>query len=275
MDLQKTPADGAKSKVREQQVPMESVYPMTIGPSYRFIRYDPFYLFFSTIAYYLFYLVLGLGWFRLIGTQHSIGRGKLKPLRKQGYITVANHCHIFDTVLTGLALLPRLPWYASVQRNFEAPYFRKLFRILRGFPIPQGVFGLRRIMRPVTEAISRRRIVHFFPEEELWHLYQEIDHFQRGSFFLAHVAGCPVVPIVHLFRIRKFFGRELSKNILCITTVIGDPLYPDIPCPQGGIPDAGSVQRMTDKAQQWMKERVEEYHAGLVDALSQDVTGLP
>jgi 1-acyl-sn-glycerol-3-phosphate acyltransferase len=265
MDPHKTPAGMKKGKVREQQVPMESVYPIIIGSSYRFIRYDPYYLFFSTIAYYLFYLVLGLGWFRLIGTQRVIDHRKLRPLRKQGFITVANHCHIFDTVLTGLALLPRRPWYASVQRNFEAPYYRKMFRILRGFPIPQGIYGLRRIMKPVTEAIARHRIVHFFPEEELWHLYQEIDYFQRGSFFLAHVTGCPVVPVVHMFRPRKFFGRELSKNILSIRTVVGDPLFPDIPCPQGCIPDPGSVQRMTDRAQQWMKDRLEEYHGMEID----------
>jgi 1-acyl-sn-glycerol-3-phosphate acyltransferase len=249
-----------KGKVREQQVPMESVYPITITSGYRFIRYDLFYLFFSTIAYYLFYVVLGLGWFRLIGSQRTYGREKLKPLRGKGYITVANHCHIFDTVLTGMALLPRRPWYASVQRNFEAPYYRKMFRILRGFPIPDGVFGLRRILKPVTEAVRRGKIVHFFPEEELWHLCQEIDYFQRGSFYLAHAAGCPVVPVVHMFRPRKFFGRERSKNILNIKTVIGDPIYPKTPCGPGGRPDMASVQEMCDGAQAWMRVMMEEYH---------------
>jgi len=239
---------------------MEVVYPITIGPDYRYIRTDLFYLFFSTIAYYAFYFALGIVFFRILGTQHTTGRRKLKPLRRKGFISVANHCHLFDTVLTGMAMLPRKPWYASVQRNFEAPYYRNMFRILRGFPIPQGVMGLRRIMVPVTDAVKRGTIVHFFPEEELWHLYQDIDHFQRGAFYLAHLAGCPVVPVVHLFKPRKFFGREISKGILAIRSVIGDPIYPRIPAEPGKSPDPASVQEMCDQAQQWMKKMLDQYH---------------
>lgn len=251
----------ASDKVREQQVPMESVYPITITSDYKFIRTDFGYLFFSHIAYFLFYVVLGIGYFRILNTQKVAGRKNLKSLKKKGFITVANHCHIFDTVLTGMAVWPRRPWFASVQRNFEAPYYRKMFRILRGFPIPDGVTGLRRIIKPVTRTVNRGTIVHFFPEEELWHLYQGIDYFQRGAFYLAHHANCPVVPMVHLFTPRKFFGKERSKNILNITTVIGEPIYPRVPKEEGKGVDMDSVQEMTDKAQAWMRKQVEEYHA--------------
>jgi 1-acyl-sn-glycerol-3-phosphate acyltransferase len=250
----------ASDKVREQQVPMESVYPMTITSDYTFIKTNFSYLFFSHIAYTLFYLVLGIVYFRIIGTHKIKGGKNLKPLRKKGFITVANHCHIFDTVLTGVSVWPRRPWYASVQRNFEAPYFRKMFRILRGFPIPNGVTGLRWIVKPVVDAVHSGTIVHLFPEEELWHLYQGIDYFQRGAFYLAHQAGCPVVPVVHMFTTRKFFGRELSKNVLNITTVIGEPIYPRKPKEEGKGIDMDSVQEMCDQAQEWMRKQVEGFH---------------
>jgi len=247
-------------KVREQQVPMESVYPMTIAKDYVYIRNDFFYLFFSNIAYYTFYLVLGIGFFKIIGSHKVYGRRNLKPLKKKGFISVANHCHIFDTVLTGVAMLPRKPWYASVQRNFEAPYFRKMFRILRGFPIPAGVFGLRKILKPVVHAVKEGKIVHLFPEEELWHLYQDIDYFQRGAFYLAHQANCPVVPVVHLFKPRKFFGKKLSDNILSIKTFIGQPIYPQVANKENGSVDMDSVQAMSDAAQKWMKEMLDDFH---------------
>lgn len=247
-------------EVREQQVPMESVYPMTITSDYPFIKTNFTYLFFSHIAYTAFYLVLGIGFFQIIGRQKTRGKENLRSLRKKGFITVANHCHIFDTVLTGLAVLPRRPWYASVQRNFEAPYFRKMFRILRGFPIPDGPIGLRRIINPVVSAIKRGNIVHFFPEAELWHLYQDIDFFQKGPFYLAHHANCPVVPIIHLFKPRKIFGKVRSKEILSITSLVGEPVYPRVPTKEAGRVDLDSVQEMSDQIQKWMVEKVVEFH---------------
>lgn len=247
-------------QVRKQQVPMESVYPMTIGKQYKFIRNDFYYLFFSHIAYTAFHMILGIVYFQLIQRFRVRGRQNIRPLRKKGFITVANHCHIFDTVLTGMAMLPRRPWFASVQRNFEAPYFRNMFRILRGFPIPDGPVGLRRILKPVVTAVKHGKIVHFFPEEELWHLYQDISFFQRGAFYLAHHAGCPVVPVVHLFRPGKYFGKKRSDNLLTITTVIGEPIYPRIPVQEGKGVDMTSVQEMCDMAQIWMKRMLDDYH---------------
>ena len=249
----------ANNQVRKQQVPMESVYPINIPSDYTYIKTNFSYLFFSHIAYTIFYWVLGIGFFKIIGTHKIQGRKNIKPLKKQGFISVANHCHLFDTVLTGSALMPRRPWYASVQRNFEAPYYRKMFRILRGFPIPDGVFGLRKVLKPVVTAIKQGKIIHLFPEEELWHLYQGIDYFQRGAFYLAHHANCPVVPNVHLFKPRTFFGKKISDNILDIKTIIGEPIYPRLPWKEGESVDLESVQEMCDQAQNWMKKMVAEY----------------
>jgi 1-acyl-sn-glycerol-3-phosphate acyltransferase len=247
-------------KVREQQVPMESVYPLHISKDYVFIRTDLWYRFYSGITYFVFGMVLGIGFFRIINRHKVQGKEHLKKLKGQGFISVANHCHIFDTVLTGMALRPRDLWFASVQRNFEAPYYRKMFRILRGFPIPDGVFGLRQILKPVVTAVKSGKGVHFFPEAELWHLYQGIDHFQRGAFYLAHQANAPVLPLVHLFKPRTFFGKQISKNILSITTVIGKPIYPKVPVGSDGHADLESVSEMADQIKQWMKDEMEKYH---------------
>lgn len=253
-----------KGEVREQKVPMESVYPITIGPDYGFIRTDWFYRFYSSIAYAFFIVFVAGFFFGIIGRHRIYWRKKIRSLKKRGFITVANHCHILDTVITGKVLFPRKAWYASVQRNFEAPVYRKLFPALQGFPIPDGVMGIRRITPTVVHAVNDGKIVHFFPEGELWHLYQGIDYFQRGSFYLAHLANCPVVPMVHLFKPRTFFGKQISKNILSIKTVVGDPVFPEVPTEEGGKTDLGSVTRMSDTIQQWMKNEMARYHGRAV-----------
>ena len=101
-----------------------------------------------------------------------------------------------------------------------------------------------------------------FPEEELWHLYQGIDYFQKGAFYLAHHANCPVIPIVHLFKPRELFGKKLSRNILVIKTIIGEPIYPRVIKEEGKSVDRKSIQEMTDRAHQWMKTMLAEYHRG-------------
>ena len=251
-----------KAKVREQQVPMEIVYPLDIPSDYVFIRTDLWYKVYSSITYAFFALFLGVGFFNIVCRHRIYGKKNLVPLKKKGFISVANHCHIFDTVLTGFALLPRSAWYASVQRNFEAPYYRKMFRMLKGFPIPDGLLGIRQIITPVADAVHSGKIVHFFPEAELWHLYQGIDYFQRGAFYLAHQANCPVVPMVHLFKPRTFFGKQISKNILSIKTIIGEPIYPQNPISkQGDNVDLNSVNIMTETAKKWMKNEMMKYQA--------------
>ena len=250
-----------KVKVRQQQVPMKVVYPMTIPPDYQFIRTDLLYKIYSSITYSFFAVFLGIGYFNILCRHRIYGKNHLKLLKRKGFITVANHCHIFDTVLTGLALKPRSAWYASVQRNFEAPYYRKMFRMLKGFPIPDGLLGIHQIIKPVVDAVHDGKIIHFFPEAELWHLYQGIDYFQRGAFYLAHHANCPVVPMVHLFKPRTFFGKQISKNFLTIKTVIGEPVYPLNPVEKhGNSVDLKSVQRMTLTIKEWMTQEMKKYH---------------
>lgn len=244
-------------------VPMPSVYPLVIGQDYEFIKKDAVYLFFSHIAYTLFYLVLGIGFFRIFCGQRIIGRKNLRPLKKRGFISIANHCHLFDTVMTAVAVSPRRPWFASVQRNFEAPYLRKMFRILRAFPIPQQAMGLKRILQPVVEAVQENKIVHFFPEEELWHLCRQIDHFQKGAFYIAHHANCPVLPVIHLITPRYILGKEVFPNWIKIKTIIGEPLYPDTVYEKGKRIDMQSVNKMADNAQAWMRKRMDEHSASL------------
>lgn len=249
-----------KIKVRKQRVIVNSIRPIEIDENYKFIRDDFAFLILSKVVYFFCALILGGIFFKLICTHKILGKKKINVLKRIGFISVSNHCHYLDGVLTGSALGPRIIWYPSVQRNFETPYLRRFLRILKGFPIPRGPFGLMHIIKPCVQAINKGDIIHFYPESELWHLHQEIGNFQQGAFYMAHVTNCPIVPIVHLFKPKTFFGKKLSSEILTITSVIGDPIYPDNPCDLiNKYVDMESVKIMTNKAHDWMESEMFKY----------------
>lgn len=246
-------------EIRKQQTYLKSTHPLSIDENYVFIRDDFTYLFFSKICYF-FVVVFGRFFLKIIGNHKVIGENKITNLNSNGFISICNHCHFLDSVLTGTALKKRNVWYSSMQRNFETPYLRHILRILKGFPIPNNPFGLMQILKPVIKTIHEGNIVHFYPEAEIWHLHLGISNFQQGAFYLAHAANCPVVPIVHLFKQKNFFGLKLSKNILDITTIIGDPIYPNSNIVVGyNHVDINAVKIMADDAKAWMEKEVMKY----------------
>jgi 1-acyl-sn-glycerol-3-phosphate acyltransferase len=247
-----------KNKRRKQRTQVNSILPLSIGEDYVFIRRDFFFLFFSKILF-LITLVFGRVFFRVVGSHAILGRNKISGLNHLGFISIANHCHYLDGALTSSALGPRTIWFPSVQRNFETPYLRRILRLLKGFPLPANPFGLIQIMKSCIDAIAKGEVINFNPEAELWHLHQGIGTFQTGAFYLAHEANCPVVPVVHLFKPKTLFGRKISNQILDITSVIGDPIYPSNPRSLNkNERHIESVKIMTDQARDWMEKEMFE-----------------
>lgn len=186
-------------------------------------------------------------------------RKNMKILRKQGCITISNHCHYFDTVLATWLLYPHFLHVSVAQRNFEVPYVRRILRILRAFPIPASRLGFKLIEGPIGEALKRKHHIHFLPEGDLVHLSQTIYRFKQGAFLQAYKHQAPVLPMVYVMKRRKFFGKLMRPNWVKMTLVIGEPIFPP-PLAENEVYPKEAISEMSNKAASWMEETLRKHH---------------
>lgn len=217
--------DCRENHIVEMWTPLQ----LHIDNNYAFIKFSIIFRLLSFMATFLFYIlftVFNILFYRL----RFEGKENIKKLRRKGFISVANHCHFLDTVFIAQKFFPRTVYFPTVQRNFQVPFLKTLLRLLRSFPIPERTTGFKMILPALGEALKRNKIVHFFPEGDLWHLHQGIDdRFKRGAFYLAHIYNVPVLPMVLKFKPMKLFGKNIGKNWITVKLYIDKPVYPGEP----------------------------------------------
>jgi len=201
-----------------------------------------------------------------------IGRKNKKILRRQGCITVSNHCHYFDTVFAGMILFPQRLYITSAQRNFEVPYVRRLLRLVRAFPIPARPHdGFEMIAGPVGEALRRGHHVHFLPEGELVYGSQEIYRFKSGAFRMAYLHQAPIVPMCYVLTPRRIFGRLQNPHWPKMRLVFGEPLFPPARRPDETLPQE-EINGMMEKVALWMEATIAKYQG---QTIPQTAAGVP
>jgi 1-acyl-sn-glycerol-3-phosphate acyltransferase len=190
---------------------------------------------------------------RVTGLRH------LRVLRRQGCITVSNHCHYFDTVFAAFVLFPRRLYVSVAQRNYEVPIVRRILRLVRAFPIPADPRGFAMVAGPVGEALRRGHHVHFLPEGDLVYLSQEVFRFKSGAFRLAYLHQAPILPMVFVLTPRRLFGREQSPHWPRVRLVVGEPLSPPPRREDGALPRE-AIREMMEKVAGWMEATIASYH---------------
>jgi len=242
---------------REQIIQVNNSKKIDFDKPFKFIYMDWWYDIVVIFPFLISYVItIGAAVFFSF---RSYGRKNLRILRKQGCITISNHCHYFDTVFANFVVLPRALHTAVAQRNFEVPYARRLLRWHRAFPIPANGRGLAMISDPVGEALKKKHHIHFLPEGELVMYSQTIHRFKPGAFILSWRHQAPVIPMVYIIKRRKWRGKEMSPAWITIKQVIGEPLFPPSLTPDGSVPTA-ELDAMSDRAAGWMEQTIALHH---------------
>jgi len=252
-----------KKNRQRREIPREKIIPIKrdikkidFSKPYKFIYFN-WWFELLTMPIYLFCQLLTAFcalYFRL----KVSGRENLGILREKGCIVIANHCHYFDTIFVNYTLFPQYVYTAVAQRNYEVPYVRRLLRFLRAFPIPKGAQGLKKIIKPVGEALRRGHHVLMMPEGNLCLMSQEIFHFKPGAFYLAYHYQAPVLPIAYVLSTRSKNDLAPKSGRLRFHQVIGAPLYPPERTADGSTPQK-ELDAMMDRAAQWMEDTISRY----------------
>ncbi|MDD2599222.1 MAG: lysophospholipid acyltransferase family protein [Kiritimatiellae bacterium] len=248
---------------QRRQIPAEMIIPVTqdkkkidFKKPYKFIYFDWWFEILTMPVYLICTLLVGACalYFKL----KVSGRENMSILRKQGCIVISNHCHYLDTIFINYTLFPRHLYTAVAQRNYEVPYVRRLLRFLRAFPIPKGARGLKKIIKPIGEALRRGRHVLIMPEGDLCLMSQEIFSFKPGAFYLSYYHQAPILPIVYVLAPRDKSDASPRPGRLRFHQVIGPPLYPPPRAADETI--AGeALDAMMDHAAQWMEDTIASF----------------
>jgi 1-acyl-sn-glycerol-3-phosphate acyltransferase len=230
---------------------------MPWGGSRRILTFTPLY---QLMAAYVFYatLFLVILFDTFIFRLRVIGRGNLALIPPRGAFLISNHSLYFDPGVVAHVIAPRRTLFSALESTVQAtPFLGNFIRFLGAFPIPERM-TLVRLVRPVRDALARGWLVHFFPERDLKFQNRELQPFQPGVFFLAHLFGVPVVPITLVIRHPRLFGRRISRFYVRLTAVIGRPLYPGRFAGNGGG-RREAVQRMAAQARACMQQAIDRY----------------
>lgn len=179
------------------------------------------------------------------------GKEKLKPLKKQGYFTVMNHCSYLDSLMLRHAVGDTKKVYLTVApHNCKSGFGGHVLRAGGSLPLAEKLSAVKNMNKAFHELIEKGNVIQVYAEKAMWMHYEKPRPLKRGAFSFAVKENVPVVPVYIIWEkakgLRKLFGFKKSAVVKVL-----DPIYP-----QEGL---SSKENTIFMQQQAMKEYVEEY----------------
>lgn len=174
-------------------------------------------------------------WYRMIATpiaflyvklnlhQHTVGREKLKPFRKEGVYIFGNHTQdIGDPFTPNVFCFPKRVSFIVHANNVSMPVLGRINPSLGAIPLPDTREAYRNFLDCIHGRIEKGHAVVIYPEAHIWPYYTKIRPFPDGSFGYPAKDGTPVFCFVNTYRKR---GNRRKPRM---TTYIDGPFYPDM-----------------------------------------------
>ena len=148
---------------------------------------------------------------------------KFKRAQKNGLFLTSNHCYYVDGGMTHYALFPFSCYFTADEPTMNVKGLGTFLRLLGVFPLPENQ-GMK-IGRTISEAIRRRKIIHFFAEGNMLDYNQEVAELKNGLFYFSYQSKAPVIPLAIVLKRRKIV-KSLTKPFPKVLLVFGEPIFP-------------------------------------------------
>ena len=136
----------------------------------------------------------------------------IENLPNGGFLLVANHMGIFDTILLQLAI-PRPVRIIARKTIYDHPWLNPILNLMGGSAIPLSPGQTRKAIRESAACIKNGEIVCVYPEGEL-NRTGLLLRLQSGFELISRVAGCDVIPVWLDDLRNSFFSFERGKQLL-------------------------------------------------------------
>lgn len=197
-----------------------------IDENYKYIPGNFTFKVLSNILYYIIALPILKIVTKIVYDLKIEGKENLKNI-DSGYITVSNHVLVLDCAMVGIACAKRKVYFTTREESFEIPFVRKIIKYLNAIPIPKTTNNRKKFIKEINKLLKNKKIVHFYPEGELYPYCNKLRNFRNGAFDFAIKNTVPIIPIVYTFRDPKGI-RKIFKKKKDVTMTILKPVSPNV-----------------------------------------------
>jgi len=203
--------------------------PVKLKKDYVFFIQNPLFKMVSFFVVLLMKVLLYFGYGKLFRHVKVHGKKNLKYLKKDRFVLISNHMHVFDAVWIGTVIFPKKLYVTMLQSNLGLPLMGPILRVAGGIPIPETKDHMVRFLGELKTELSKKTPVLVMPEAAIKPYHAGIRKFLSGAFRFAIDTDSKILPIVYTYRkprsIFKFLFRKpwLDMHILePVEPIIGE-----------------------------------------------------
>lgn len=198
-----------------------NIKPRVIGLNYKYISRNPFYNFFSFIAYRLIATPIAFVYKWMKGIKF-VNTKVLRQYKKQGCFIFGNHTNAASDVLSPHVMtFPTKTYVIVASENMNIPGLWGATKMLGALPLPTTLGVTRNFMNAIEKRLVQGHPILIYPEAHIWPYYTGIRPFKSTAFRYPIKFEAPSFCLTTTYQQR---GKRKKPRIVIY---VDGPFYPN------------------------------------------------